>query len=260
MNNIDDLLDLMKALRDPQTGCPWDIRQTSRSIAKYTLEETHETLDAIERDDKPNLKEELGDLLFHIVFHSRIAEENGDFDFSDVVESIVSKMHRRHPHVFGQDRGKKLDETTIREQWQAIKAAEKAGQPEAGFGADSRNMPAIYRAKRLQQQAAEYGFDWSDIQPVLDKLDEEMTELRDSIAKGDLDAEEDELGDLLFVCINIARHRKINTEMALRRTNQKFIRRFEYVVEQMKLAGLPMDQQHLEPMEQFWQASKSTVG
>ncbi len=260
MNNIDDLLELMKALRDPETGCPWDIRQTSASIAKFTLEETHETLDAIERGDKQNLKEELGDLLFHIVFHSRIAEENGDFNFADVVESIVSKMLRRHPHVFGKDRGQKTDEATIKGQWQAMKAAEKARQPATGFGDDSNNLSAIHRAERLQQQAAEYGFDWPDIQPVLDKLDEELAELRESITTGDNDAIEDELGDLLFVCVNIARHRKINAEMALRRTNQKFIRRFDYVVEQMKLSEQPMDQRQLEQMEQFWQTSKSIVG
>lgn len=260
MNNISDLLELMKALRNPESGCPCDIRQTSASIAKYTLEETHETLDAIERGDKQNLKEELGDLLFHIVFHSRIAEENGDFDFVEVVESIVSKMQRRHPHVFGKERGKNLDEATIESQWQAIKAAEKANQPGAGFGDDSGNLSAIHRAERLQQQAAEFGFDWPDIQPVLDKLDEELSELRESIATGDSDSIEDELGDLMFVCVNIARHSKINAEMALRRTNQKFIRRFEYVVEQMKLAGQPTNQRQLEQMEQFWQTSKSIVG
>lgn len=260
MNNIDDLLELMKALRDPETGCPWDIRQSSASIAKYTLQETHETLDAIERGDKQNLKEELGDLLFHIVFHSRIAEENGDFNFIDVVESIVNKMQRRHPHVFGKDRGKKLDEATIKSQWQAMKAAEKPNRPSDEFGDDSANLSAIHRAERLQHQAAEFGFDWPDIQPVLDKLDEELCELRESIATGDSEAIEDELGDLMFVCVNIARHRKINAEMALRRTNQKFIRRFEYVVEQMRLAGQPLNQQQLEQMEQFWQTSKSIVG
>lgn len=260
MNNIDKLIDLMEELRDPETGCPWDIRQTSASIARYTLEETHETLDAIERGDTSNLKEELGDLLFHIVFHSRIAEENNEFNFDDVVEGIVSKMTRRHPHVFGEGRGKKLDEATIMKMWQTIKQAEKANKPTPAFGADSSGLATIHRAERLQHQAAEVGFDWPDIYPVLEKLDEELGELRESIESGNLDAIEDELGDLMFVCVNIARHHKIDAEMALRRTNQKFIRRFEYVVEQMKLSEQPMNQQQLELMEKFWQASKPIVG
>lgn len=260
MNKIDDLLEIMKALRDPETGCPWDIRQTSESIAKYTLEETHETLDAIERGDKQNLKEELGDLLFHVVFHARIAEENGDFNFSDVVESIVNKMTRRHPHVFGEHRGKNLDEAAIMGLWQEIKKAEKADAPKPAFGEDSSDQSAIHRAERLQTQAAKSGFDWPDIMPVFDKLDEEILELRQSIESGDIDAIEDELGDVMFVCVNIARHRKLNAEMALRRTNRKFIRRFEYVAEQMKAAGQDMNQQQLEQMEVFWQASKTIVG
>lgn len=260
MNNINDLLELMKALRDPQSGCPWDIRQTSKSIAGYTLEETHEALDAIERGDTQNLKEELGDLLFHIVFHSRIAEENGDFNFADVVEAIVGKMTRRHPHVFGDLKDRHYDEDDIKDLWQSLKREEKARLPRQKFGVDSSTTAAIHRAERLQHQAAEFGFDWPNIQPVLDKLDEELFELREAINSADINAIEDELGDLLFVCINIARHNKINAEMALRRTNQKFIRRFEYVVEQMELAGQPMDQRQLEQMEHFWQASKSIVG
>ena len=260
MNKIDDLLEIMKALRDPETGCPWDIRQTNASIAQYTLEETHETLEAIERGDKQNLKEELGDLLFHIVFHSRIAEENGDFSFADVVENICNKMTRRHPHVFGEHRGKNLTEADIMGLWQAIKRAENADKPQAGFGADSSDQLAIHRAERIQQEAAESGFDWPDITPVLDKLDEELLELRQSIASGDIDAIEDELGDVMFVCVNIARHQKINAEMALRRTNQKFIRRFEYVVEQMQAANESMSRGKLEQMEIFWQASKAVVG
>lgn len=260
MNNIDKLIDLMKELRDPETGCPWDIRQTSASIARYTLEETHETLDAIERGDSNNLKEELGDLLFHIVFHSRIAEENNEFNFDDVVEDIVGKMTRRHPHVFGESRGRKLDEDTIMGMWQAIKKAEKASKPPPAFGADSSDLAAIHRAERLQHQAAEVGFDWPDITPVLDKLDEELGELRQSIESGDLDAIEDELGDLMFVCVNVARHHKLDAEMALRRTNRKFIRRFEYVTEHMKSAEQPMTRQQLAQMEEFWQASKAIVG
>ncbi len=260
MNSIDDLLDIMKALRDPESGCPWDIRQTNASIAAYTLEETHETLDAIERGDMPNLCEELGDLLFHVVFHSRIAEESGAFDFSDVVGSIVDKMTRRHPHVFGELKDSNLAESDIKALWQTIKQKEKADAPDHEFGDDSRDNSAMQRAQHLQQQAAEYGFDWPGIDPVLDKLEEEISELRDSINAGNTSGIEDELGDVLFVCANIARHNRLNAEMALRRTNQKFIRRFKYVLSQMNDAGIAMDQQQLDRMEQYWQESKSIVG
>ena len=260
MNTIDDLLKIMSALRDPESGCPWDIRQTNASIASYTLEETHETLDAIERGDMHNLCEELGDLLFHIVFHARIAEENGEFNFSDVVEAIVSKMTRRHPHVFGDQKHHKLNEDDIKELWQSIKKKEKANLPEVEFGDDSRRVSAIHRAQLLQQKAAGYGFDWPDINPVLDKLQEEIEELQASIKSGDISSIEDELGDVLFVCANIARHKQLNAESALRSTNQKFIRRFKYVKAQMTEAKIPMSRQQLEQMEQFWQESKSIVG
>ncbi|MCP4430060.1 MAG: nucleoside triphosphate pyrophosphohydrolase [Gammaproteobacteria bacterium] len=260
MNTIDDLLNIMKSLRDPVSGCPWDIRQTNASIASYTLEETHETLDAIERGDMGNLCEELGDLLFHVVFHARIAEENGEFDFPDVVEAIVTKMTRRHPHVFGDQKHHKLHEDDIKELWQSIKKKEKACLPEAEFGDDSRSASAICRAQQLQQQAAEFGFDWPNINPVLDKLEEEIEELRTSIEVGDVSSIEDELGDVLFVCANIARHNQLNAETALRGTNQKFIRRFKYVKNQMIQSNIPMTRQQLELMEQFWQESKSIVG
>ncbi len=259
-SSINDLIEVMKALRDPQNGCPWDIKQTSASIASYTLEETHETLDAIERDDMENLKEELGDLLFHVVFHARIAEENKLFDFDEVVEGIVSKMKRRHPHVFEEDRSNKIGDERLSEQWQSLKSKEKSGSTAHSFGADSTSLTAINRAKILQSEAAEFGFDWPHIQNVIDKLEEEVGELKQAIATGGPDKIADELGDVLFVCMNIARHAKVNAEMALRRTNRKFINRFDYMSEQMKSAGIEMNQQQLERMEYFWQQSKSIVG
>ena len=258
--SIDDLIEVMKALRDPQSGCPWDIKQTSASIASYTLEETHETLDAIERDDMDNLKEELGDLLFHIVFHARIAEENHFFTFNDIVEGIVSKMKRRHPHVFEADRSNQISDDALSEQWRSLKKQEKPASPATTFGANSASLSAINRAQVLQSEAAEYGFDWPNIQNVVDKLEEEMLELKHAIEANDADEISAELGDLLFVCMNIARHAKVSAEMALRRTNQKFINRFDYVFEQMKSAGVEMNQQQLEQMEYFWQQSKSIVG
>ena len=260
MSAIDNLLQVMKDLRDPENGCPWDIRQTSASIAGYTLDETHEVLDAIERADTENLKEELGDLLFNIVFHARIAEEQGQFDFDDVAQGITDKMLRRHPHVFGDSRNQQLSDETLSQQWQALKQKEKADLGKADISADSGANSAMYRARQIQQDAASYGFDWPDINPVFDKLEEELAELKHAFSTGDSNAISDELGDLMFVCINLARHARVNAEMSLRNTNQKFLRRFAYVQQRMLDAGIEMNQQQLEAMEQFWQESKATVG
>jgi ATP diphosphatase len=264
MSNIEELLTLMKRLRTPITGCPWDLKQTNASIAAHTLEETHEVLDAIERDDMDNLKEELGDLLFHIVFHSRIAQERGAFDFDQIVEGVVTKMTHRHPHVFDENHQANTDEETLRQQWLDLKAKEKAtsalDMASTHFGQNSSSQSAIKRAVSLQQEAAEYGFDWPELSLVIDKLDEEIIELKQAIESGDLTHVSDELGDVLFVCLNIARHLKIEAEMSLRHTNQKFIRRFDYVKQQMQSSDINMSQQALDQMEAFWQQSKSVVG
>ncbi len=260
MNSIDNLIEVMRALRDPQSGCPWDIRQTSASIAPYTLEETHELLDAIERNDTENLKEELGDLLFNIVFHARIAEEQGLFKFDDIVYGIVSKMKYRHPHVFEADCSSRISDEDLGKQWQRLKKQEKTIRPPAEFGADSANLSAINRATALQAEAAELGFDWPHIRDVFDKLEEEAGELKAAVAANHAEQISDELGDLLFVAMNIARHTKIDAEMSLRSTNRKFINRFQYVLEQMKSADIEMTRQQLEHMEEFWQESKSIVG
>jgi ATP diphosphatase len=262
MNNIEKLLTLMEKLRTPKTGCPWDLKQTNASIAAYTLEETHEALDAIERGDMDNLKEELGDLLFHIVFHCRIAQEQGAFDFDQVVEGIVAKMTYRHPHVFDQNHQASKDEEALKQQWLDLKAKEKAssGIEATRFGQNSTSQSAIKRASRLQQEAAEYGFDWPELSLVIEKLDEEVIELKQAIESGDITHASDELGDVLFVCVNIARHLKIEAEMSLRHTNQKFIRRFDYVKQQMQSSDINMSQQALDQMEAFWQQSKSVVG
>ena len=260
MSAIENLLQVMKDLRHPDNGCPWDIRQTSASIAGYTLDETHELLDAIERDDTQNLKEELGDLLFNIVFHARIAEEQGQFTFDDVAQGITDKMLRRHPHVFGDTRDQEFNDETLSQQWQALKQQEKSDREKPGLGKDSGSNSAIYRARQIQKDAAAFGFDWPDISPVFDKLEEELAELKHAFSIGDSQAISDEIGDLMFVCINLARHARVNAEMSLRNTNQKFLRRFAYVQQQMANAGIEMDQQQLEQMEHFWQESKSTVG
>jgi len=263
MSAIEKLLQVMADLRNPQSGCPWDIRQTSQSIAPHTLDETHELIDAIERDDSENIKEELGDLLFNIVFHARIAEENGAFDFDDVAQGITDKMLRRHPHVFGDARDRQWSDAELAQQWQAMKAEEKQQQGENPAGTetldDSSVNSAIYRARQIQQHAALFGFDWPDIGPVFDKLEEELAELKQAFATGDRDAISDELGDLMFVCVNLARHARVNAEMSLRQTNRKFQRRFAYVQQQMSAAGIEMDQRQLEQMERFWQESKNQV-
>jgi len=263
MSAIEKLLQVMADLRNPQSGCPWDIRQTSQSIAPHTLDETHELIDAIERDDSENIKEELGDLLFNIVFHARIAEENGAFDFDDVAQGITDKMLRRHPHVFGDARDRQWSDAELAQQWQAMKAEEKQQQGENPAGTetldDSSVNSAIYRARQIQQHAALFGFDWPDIGPVFDKLEEELAELKQAFATGDKDAISDELGDLMFVCVNLARHARVNAEMSLRQTNRKFQRRFAYVQQQMSAAGIEMDQRQLEQMERFWQESKNQV-
>lgn len=260
MSAIDKLLQVMRDLRDPENGCPWDIRQTSASIAPYTLDETHELLDAIERGDTENLKEELGDLLFNIVFHARIAEEKGQFTFDDVAAGITDKMLRRHPHVFGDEREQDFSDEALSERWQALKQQEKAARPQAQPIPDSASNSAMYRARQLQKRAAEFGFDWPDISPVFDKLEEEVAELKHAFASGDEAAISGEVGDIMFVCVNIARHAKINAEMSLRQTNQKFVRRFEYVQQQMQAAGIVMQQHELEQMELFWQEAKGVVG
>ena len=260
MSAIENLLQVMKDLRHPENGCPWDIRQTSTSIAGYTLDETHEVLDAIERADTENLKEELGDLLFNIVFHARIAEEQGQFDFDDVAQGITDKMLRRHPHVFGDTRNRQLSDETLSRQWQALKQAEKAGLEKPDMSIDSGSNSAMYRARQIQKEAASFGFDWPDINPVFDKLEEELAELKHAFNTGDSNAISDELGDLMFVCVNLARHARVNAEMSLRNTNQKFLRRFAYVQQRMQDADIEMNQQQLETMEQFWQESKATVG
>ena len=260
MSAIDELLQVMKDLRHPEDGCPWDIRQTSASIAPYTLDETHELLDAIERDDTENLKEELGDLLFNIVFHAQIADEKGQFSFDDVARGITDKMLRRHPHVFGEERDREFSDETLSEQWQALKQQEKSGREPPSLGSDSASNSAMYRARQIQQEAARFGFDWPDIRPVFDKLEEELAELKHAFDTGDKDAIGDELGDLIFVCVNLARHAGVNAEMSLRGTNRKFLRRFAYVQQQMADAGIEMDQKQLERMESFWQDSKHLVG
>ena len=260
MAAIDKLKSIMAALRHPETGCPWDLQQDFASIAPYTLEEAYEVTDAIERGNMEDLKEELGDLLLQVVFHARMAEEAALFSFDDVVEAISDKMIRRHPHVF--DDGTADNADAVRKSWEEIKAEEKAAKSKAAADAlpDSLmndiplTLPGLSRAVKMQNRAARIGFDWPDIEPVFDKLHEEIDEVRAAITSGAKDEMEDEVGDLLFVVANIARHLKIDPEKAVRRTNGKFIARFKNVETLAAQSG--KDDLTLEELEALWQSAK----
>ena len=260
------LLTVMARLRDPEHGCPWDQRQTFATIAPYTIEEAYEVADAIERGDLSDLRDELGDLLLQVVFHSRIAEEQGAFAFGDVAAAIADKMERRHPHVFGPDagRGRQLDAAAQTDAWEAQKAAERAAK--AAAGSEKRpsalddvpvGLPALTRAVKLTRRAARVGFDWPDLAPVLDKLREETAEVEAEIAAGDLEAAAAEVGDLLFVCANLARKLGVDPEAALRGTNAKFGRRFAHIEAELAADGRTPDQSDLAEMDALWNAAKA---
>ena len=246
------LLEIMRRLRNPESGCPWDIEQTFATIAPYTIEEAYEVADAIDRQDWDELKGELGDLLFQSVFHAQMAEEAGYFSFDEVADTMSDKMVARHPHVFGDENREKSAEQQTRD-WETIKAAERAGKKQQGtLDGVAKGLPALLRALKLQKRAARVGFDWPETTMVLDKIKEEADELVE--AKDDLTADEieEEMGDLLFVMANLARHLKIDPEAALRRANSKFVRRFEYIEDQLRLRGKTPDQSSLEEMDAIW--------
>ena len=253
---IERLLEIMRCLRDPQTGCPWDIEQDFSSIAPYTIEEAYEVADAIERKAYDELKGELGDLLFQSVFHAQMAQEAGHFTFQDVVRTMSDKMVARHPHVFGDEsRDKSAEQQTL--DWETIKAAERAGKEQKGaLDGVAANLPALLRAHKLQKRAARVGFDWPDASHVLAKITEEAAELEEARDNMDADALEDEFGDLLFVMVNLGRHLGIEPEAALRRTNAKFTRRFEQVEARLAARGKAPSDSTLEEMDALWDEVK----
>jgi len=266
--DISRLIEIMAALRNPETGCPWDIVQTFETIKPYTIEEAYEVSDAIERNDMDDLCEELGDLLLQVVFHARMAEEVGEFSFGDVVEAITRKMIRRHPHVFARSDADTPD--AVKKQWDDIKQAEKRERAErrskrglgedfkAGFlGSVQRSFPALTEALKLQERAAKVGFDWSAPEPILDKIEEEIGELRVALADGDQAKVSDELGDLIFAVVNIGRHVKADPEDSLRGTNTKFRRRFNHIETVLDAEGETLEAASLERMEEIWQAAKA---
>ena len=246
--DIMPLANVMARLRDPETGCPWDIEQNFASIAPYTIEEAYEVADAIERDDMTALRDELGDLLLQVAFHSRMAEQSGHFALQDVIDGITEKMIRRHPHVFGDGTAREDGHS----QWEAIKAAERADKepdPSALAGV-AVALPALLRAEKLQKRAARTGFDWPDIGGVIEKIEEELGEVQAATSQMD---REEEVGDLLFAAVNLARHLKVDPEVALRAANAKFDKRFR-VME--KLAGDDFPGLTLDQKEALWQQAK----
>lgn len=248
---IERLLEIMARLRTPGTGCPWDLEQTYRTIAPYTVEEAYEVADAIERGDMAGLKEELGDLLFQVVFHARMAQEDGAFDFAAVADGLSEKMTRRHPHVFGAADNRNAAEQTAA--WEHQKAAEREAKGAVSLLDDvPLGLPGMTRAVKLQKRAARIGFDWKNASDVLDKIVEETGELARAAESGDRDSIEDEFGDLLFVIANLSRHLEIDPESAIRRANEKFSRRFRHI--EARLAG--RNDAPLDEMEAYWDEAK----
>ena len=259
-SGIERLLRVMARLRDPQGGCPWDLEQDFASIAPYTIEEAYEVADAIERQDFDDLEGELGDLLLQVVYHAQMAKETGRFDFEAVAARIADKMIRRHPHVFGQAEVESAAAQTIA--WEDAKAAER--RQKSGDGGDPSilaelpvGLPALTRSAKLQQRAARVGFDWPEVSPVFDKLDEEIGEIRAELAAGGgQDRLAEEVGDLLFAAVNLARHLDVDAEAALRHANAKFERRFRAIERALRAAGRPIEDASLAEMEELWQRAK----
>mgnify|MGYP001759714969 FL=1 len=267
MHKLEDLLYLMARLRDPQNGCPWDLKQSYATIVPYTLEEAYEVADAIERGDFDHLREELGDLLFQVVYYAQLAREEGRFEFDAVVDGITTKLIRRHPHVFpdgdlyGEPDPAKLEEAAVKQRWEELKAEEraaKAAEPvQLSLLDDVPNaLPALSRAAKLQKRASQVGFDWADALPVVDKVREELDEVLEAMAGGDTEGQAEEVGDLLFVVVNLARKLKVDPETALRAANAKFERRFRYIETALRDQGRTLEDSNLEEMDELWGAAK----
>lgn len=267
MYKLDDLLYLMARLRDPQHGCPWDLKQDYASIAPYTIEEAYEVADAIERGDFDHLREETGDLLFQVVYYAQLAREEQRFDFDAVVHGITAKLVRRHPHVFpdgdlyGEPDAAKLAEAAVKQRWEELKAEERAAKAAEPVQLSLLDdvpvaLPALSRAAKLQKRAAQVGFDWPEALPVVDKLREELDEVLEAMADGDAEAQAEEIGDLLFVVVNLARHLKVDPETALRAANGKFERRFRYIETALRDQGRKAEECSLEELDALWGEAK----
>ena len=261
---VSELLAIMSALRTPVTGCPWDLEQNFRTILPYTIEEAYEVADAIERNDMADLQDELGDLLLQVVFHAQMAKEQNLFDFHDVVESITGKLIRRHPHVF--DRPDDVSPDAVKVGWDRIKAEEKAErqalrrkhgladteEDQSVLSGVPMPLPALTRAEKIQKKAAKVGFDWNDPRLVLTKIREETDEIDEALATGSKSAIEEEIGDLLFAVVNLARHLAIDPEDSLRKSNSKFVRRFNYIETELKKINKSPSEASLAEMDALW--------
>jgi MazG family protein len=256
MQEVKQLLSLMERLRDPHAGCPWDRAQTYASIAPYTIEEAYEVADAIARGDRAELKQELGDLLFQVVFHAQLAREEGAFTFADVAAAVTEKMTRRHPHVFGETRY--ADRAEQSHAWERLKAAERDTPADSVLDGIPPALPAMTRATKLQRKAAQVGFDWSAPMAVLEKITEELTEVRCELEAAAIPARlAEEMGDLLFACVNLARHLGVEPESALRLANLKFERRFRQIETWLKVAGRTPEQAGLAELDALWERAKA---
>lgn len=259
MQNMNKLLEIMAALRNPQTGCPWDIKQSFKTIVPYTLEEAYEVADSIERGAMGELKDELGDLLFQVVFYAQMGKEQDLFEFSDIVDAINDKLVRRHPHVFADVEFE--NEQAVHDNWEKSKATERdqraATDTASILDGVAHALPALKRAQKLQKRAARVGFDWPEISPVLDKLSEEIEELRQAIQQEDHAAISEEVGDLIFTCVNLARHLDVDAEESLRGCNHKFETRFNKIEQQLKNEKKDIHQCTIDELEALWQKAKA---
>ncbi len=254
-SNIEKLLAIMTRLRDPKSGCPWDVKQNFDTIAPYTIEEAYEVADAIDRKNFDDLRDELGDLLLQVVFHSEMAREQSRFDFNDVVAAICDKMTRRHPHVFGDADVRDAEQQT--RLWEAQKRSERNDGDTSALAGVARGMPEWQRALKLQKRAASVGFDWPDVTPVFDKLHEELDEVRAELDNGaDRERLTDEIGDVLFVCVNLARHAKVDVSAALRAANAKFERRFRHMEASAQAQGTALTDLNLAAQDALWDQAK----
>ncbi len=260
---MQQLLAIMAQVRNPEGGCPWDLKQDFRSILPHTLEEAYEVADAIESDDRMQLRDELGDLLFQVVFYCQLAREEGSFEFADVAQTMSDKLIRRHPHVFSPSADEAelgtsaLDADQVLQKWEAIKQAERDAKHQHSVLDDVPNaLPAMQRSAKLQKRAANVGFDWPDVTPVLANMAEELEEIEQAFASGDKDHTLEELGDLMFACVNMARHLKQDPEQVMRAANAKFERRFRFLETQLVEAGESLESVDLERMEAGWKAAK----
>lgn len=257
---MERLLEIMARLRDPETGCPWDIEQDWQSIIPYTIEEAHEVADAIERESWPEVKSELGDLLLQVVYYAQMAREEGRFDFDAIVKGIADKMVSRHPHVFGDESRDKSAEDQVRD-WEKIKAAERAaegrGERAGALDGVALGLPALTRALKLQKRAARVGFDWTEVGDVLAKVTEECAELVEARDRESAERIEEEFGDLMFVMVNLGRHLEVDPEQALRRANGKFTRRFAAIEAALAARGKTPQDSSLEEMDALWDAAKA---